>query len=160
MDKRIIYLAFLIFSAVLFGCSSDPELFPNEIVGIQLKRKISGEEAKQFVNKLHINSVTSEKNEIAFYESNKGNATIYITFYSNELDASQNFTKMTKKISPQNSVFVRGSFIELNGKRFYRTYGMGQTHYVFVYKKQLFWISIETTLAKKFINAYLQIFKG
>ncbi len=157
MNKRIIYLAFLLFSAALISCSSDPKLFPSEIAGIQLKRKISGEEAKEFVNKLHINSVTSEENEIAFYESNKGNATIYITFYSNELDASLNFTKMTKKITPQNSVFVRGSFIELNGKRVYRTYGMGQTHYVFVHEKLLFWISVETTLAKKFIDIYLQI---
>lgn len=159
MDKRIIYLTVLIFSALVIGCSSDPELFPNEISGIQLKRKISGDEAKQFVNKLHISSVTSEKNEIAFYESNKGNATIYVTFYSNELDANQNFTKMTKKISPQNSVFIRGSFIDLNGKRIYRTYGMGQTHYVFVHEKLLFWISVETTLAKKLIETYLHHLK-
>lgn len=159
MDKRIIYLTVLIFSALVIGCSSDPELFPNEISGIQLKRKISGDEAKQFVNKLHISSVTSEKNEIAFYESTKGNATIYVTFYSNELDANQNFTKMTKKISPQNSVFIRGSFLDMKSKRIYRTYGMGQTHYVFVHEKLLFWISVETTLAKKLIETYLHHLK-
>jgi hypothetical protein len=159
MDKRIIYLTVLIFSALVIGCSSDPELFPNEISGIQLKRKISGDEAKQFVNKLHISSVTSEKNEITFYESNKGNATIYVTFYSNELDANQNFTKMTKKISTQNSVFIRGSFLDMKSKRIYRTYGMGQTHYVFVHDKLLFWISVETTLAKKVLETYLHHLK-
>lgn len=158
MENQMKYFALIILYAIIVSCSSDPELFPYEITGMQLERKITGDEAKQFVNKLHINTVTDEKNEIAFYESINGRAIIYATFYSNELDANQNMIRMAKKISPENSVFSKGNFIELNGKRIYHTFGMGQEHFVFVHKKMLFWVSIDIGLAKKFMESYLQYF--
>ncbi len=156
MENRLKTLAFIILSVLVISCSSDPEIFPNEISGLQRGRKLSGEEAKQFVNKLHINTVTNEKNEIAFYESIRGRAIIYVTFYSYDLDANQNLIRMAKKISPQISVFSKGNFIELSGKRIYHTLGMGQEHFVFVQKKMLFWVSVDIGLAQKFMNSYLQ----
>lgn len=62
---------------------------------------------------------------------------------------------MTEKISPENSVFVGGQTIDIDGKQVYRCFGMGQTHFVFAHKKQLIWISVNTVVANEFLSEYL-----
>ncbi|MEW6652628.1 MAG: hypothetical protein AB1394_04070 [Bacteroidota bacterium] len=156
MKTNFYLLSFIISIVFLFSCSEQANPIPTKIAGYQLTKVIKGDEAIDFVNRLHINSVTAEKNEIAFYRFNNKEAVIYVTFYNNELDAYQNLDKMTKKISPQNSVFEKGSFLNINGKRVYQTFGLGQSHFVFTHKSLLFWLSAETVSAKEFLNSYLE----
>lgn len=146
-----------LFFVLLTFCTKDPELFPEYFFELNLTRKLTGAEAKNFVNRLHFNSVTNEKNEIGFYGGVKGNAIIYVTFYENESVSIKNYKKMTEKISPENSVFTNGSYISVSGRNIYRTYGIGQTHYVFTSSNKLFWISAETNWAQDFLTEYLKI---
>lgn len=153
--RRIIFSAALLFA--LSFCTKEPVTIPEEFSGLKLVEHLTGAEAINFVNRLHFNSVTSEKNEIGFYSGEKGNAIIYITYYSDENSASDNYEKMTRKISPENSIFERGSFFEVSGRKVYRTFGMGQTHYVFTISNRLFWISAENAWARKFLDEYIDL---
>lgn len=150
-------LSIILISVLLTFCAKDPELFPDYFFELNLTRKLTGTEAKNFVNRLHFNSVTNEKNEIGFYSGVKGNAIIYITYYDNEITAIDNYKKMTEKISPENSVFTNSTFMSISGRNIYRTLGMGQTHYVFTDKNKLFWISAETPWAQDFLTEYFKI---
>jgi len=154
--KRLTIFVFLILSTVFLGfCSTKQNPIPQSINSFQLSRVIRGEEAKDFVNRLHFNSVTNEKNEIAFYRFKEFESIIYITHYTNELDAYNNLSKMARKISPQNSVFEKGKFLNLKGKNVYKTFGLGQAHFVFTHKKMLFWVSTEKDSSMKFLQSYL-----
>jgi len=152
--NQIIRNSFTLFLLFLISCSEQNPL-PDQIFGLTLTQKLVGKEALDFVNKLHFNNVTSERNEIGFYEGSKGTAVIYITYYNDVKTVNQNFELMTEKISPENSVFIRSSFFEYNGKNIYRTFGMGQTHFVFVSGKNLYWLSAETVWSLKFLKEYL-----
>ena len=107
------------------------------------------------VNNLHFQSVTGLENEIGFYEGKAGNAIIYITHYNTKETAKSDYEKMVKKISPENSVFIKPEYLKLGGMEIYRCFGMGQSHYVFPYNKELFWISVDTHFGKKFVEEYL-----
>lgn len=96
-----------------------------------------------------------KKNEIGFYESSDGTAIIYITYYNAENTSQSEYERMINKISPENSVFINPEFIEINGREIYRCFGMGQSHYVFANKKELYWVSIDTHFGKEFITQYL-----
>ncbi len=156
--KKIQILAVFIASLIFTYCSGNGGYLPGVIGGLQLKKAVTGAEAAKEVDKIHFNPVASEKeNEIGFYESTDNRATIYITYYKTEEEAKADFEKMTQKISPQNSVFISPSFFEFQGYRVYRCFGMGQSHFVFVHKKALLWISADTVHGKEFLKEYLNI---
>jgi hypothetical protein len=67
---------------------------------------------------------------------------------------------MTEKISPENSVFIGGEYLDIEGKQVYRCFGMGQTHFVFAHQKELFWISVNTVIGKDVLTAYLDYIKS
>ena len=146
---------FLLIVILLISCSLNSNYLPEDFFGLQLIKKLTGKEAKEFVNKLHFQNVTDLENEIGFYQGKAGSAIIYITHYNTQEATKSNYNKMVKKISPENSVFVKPEYLNLGGMEIYRCFGMGQSHYVFPYKKELFWISVETHFGKKFIEEYL-----
>ena len=141
--------------SALVGCTSQKDLLPGEFLGLSLQKKLEGAEAVEFVDRMHFQKVASVKNEIGFYAGEKGKATIYITHYKDPETAAVEEKKMTEKISPENSVFIMGERKEIDGKPIYRCFGMGQTHYVFSDREQLFWISVETLMAESFLRSYL-----
>lgn len=100
------YLNALLILILISACSSKPELLPENFYGLKLDKKLAGNEAKQFVDRLHFNSVAPDKNEIGFYSSKAGSAIIYITFYENDKLSFSEYERMINKISPDNSVFV------------------------------------------------------
>ena len=89
------------------------------------------------------------------YEGTAGKAVIYVTEYVSGEAAVNDFYKMTKKISPGNSIFIGGEYIRLEGREMYRCFGMGQSHYVFADKKTLLWVSAELQVGDVFIKDYV-----
>jgi len=144
----------------LFSCSLNSKYLPEDFFGLRLTKKLTGKEAKEFVNNLHFQNVTNLENEIGFYEGKAGNAIIYITHYNTKETTKINYKKMVKKISPENSVFVKPEYLKLGGIEIYRCFGIGQSHYVFPYNKELFWISVDTYFGKKFVKEYLSYLNG
>ncbi len=150
--KQNLFLLIVIF---LISCSLNNNYLPEDFFGLQLTKKLTGKNAKEFVNKLHFQNVADLENEIGFYEGKAGNAIIYITHYNTNETAKSDYEKMVKKISPENSVFIKPEYLKLGGMEIYRCFGMGQSHYVFPYNKELFWISVDTHFGKKFVGEYL-----
>ena len=144
---------------MLLSCSIGKERLPEEFYGFKLMNKMTGDEAKKFVDQLHFNEVAPEKNEIGFYESPAGKLIIYITYYDDDVKSLAEYEKMINKISPDNSVFYDPSIIKINQKDIYRCYGMGQVHYVFPSGKELYWVSIDPQFGEKFIAEYLNHIK-
>ncbi|MBS4034605.1 MAG: hypothetical protein KGZ85_09080 [Ignavibacterium sp.] len=153
----MIYLRLSFFVLLLLiGCSSKKDLLPEEFFGLILQKKLTGVEAKKFVDELHFQEVAPDQNEIGFYSSPIGSSIIYITYYRDEITALTEYEKMINKISPENSVFINPEIANISGKDIYRCFGMGQSHYVFAYGKELYWISVDTHFGKKFIEEYLE----
>jgi len=146
---------FLLVVISLTSCSINNEYLPKEFFGMQLTKKLTGEEAAKFVNKLHQKTVTETENEIGFYDGDNKRALIYISHYQKPEEAKKYYDEMIEGISLGESPFTRSENIEINGKKVYRTYGMGQSHFIFTYNKELFWISVGTLYGKKFIEEYL-----
>lgn len=141
---------------ILTSCSGNGGYLPGALNGMVLKKAVTGAEATKDVDKLHFNPVASDKeNEIGFYESADNKGTVYVTYYKSKEEAKADFEKMTRKISPQNSVFISPSFFEFQGYNIYRCFGMGQSHFVFVHKKALLWISADTVHGKEVLKDYL-----
>jgi hypothetical protein len=137
------------------NCNSEMKVLPEELYGCQLKSTMSGEEAKAYVDHLHLQKVAYGVNEIGFYKGENGPITIYVTAYKNNAQASENYRKMTQKISPENSVFIAGEYLNIGEKDVYRCFGLGQTHLVFTQGKYLIWLSADTIRALKILDAYL-----
>jgi hypothetical protein len=152
------FAAALLLAVVLSACSQEQNYLPQSVAGSVLNRKLSGDEARAQLDKIHLNPVMSGKEtDIGFYVKEENNSTIYVTYYKRGSGAEEDFEKMTKKISPVNSVFIAPSFFELNGHKIYRCFGMGQTHFVFTHKDVLVWISTGTISANDFLKEYIEL---
>jgi hypothetical protein len=151
---------FLLTVIFLISCSPNKNYIPEDFFGLQLTKRLSGRDAKEFVNNLHFQTVTDLENEIGFYGGKAGNVIIYITHYNTKETAKSNYKKMVMKISPENSVFVKPEYLKIGGIEIYRCFGMGQSHYVFPYNKELFWISVDTHFGKRFVEEYLSYLNG
>ncbi|WP_457565418.1 hypothetical protein [Caldithrix abyssi] len=154
MRARQILLVAL--SGILFilCTKKEDEYIPKTINEFTLVKKIDGEEAREFINRLHLNQVAPKNNEIAFYKSGHKEMTLYLTHYQSRSLAEEDWQRMVKKISPENSVFIGGEVIELDGRQVYRCYGMGQTHFVFVDENVLIWFSTPTVGSDDWFRAY------
>ncbi len=137
------------------NCSANKEYLPATIYNHTLKQRLAGQDAIGIIDKMHFQAVAALNNEIGFYEGPKGLATIYITYYANSATAEAERTKMTQKISPENSVFIGSEYFDLQGIQIYRCFGMGQTHFVFVVETELIWFSVNTLIGKAFLTDYL-----
>lgn len=152
---KILVLLFVIIH--IQYCSRKKEILPEKVNDLTLVKTVSGDEAKEFINKLHFKPVTENENVIGYYENLSGSAIVYVTLYPNDKSAIEDFDKMTKKISPENSVFIYPKFFNHQGQRIYQCFGMGMTHYVFALNKKLYWISVDTHLAKDFFQKFYQL---
>lgn len=136
-------------------CSTEKDYLPGHLADLTQVRRLEGKEAEAFVNRLHMKSVTSPQSEIGFYQGENGSATFYVAHYLNRSEAQEEWNKMTRKISPENSVFIGGEIFDFNGKQIYRCFGMGQTHFVFTHRNRLLWLSVNTMKAKDILEKYL-----
>jgi hypothetical protein len=73
---------FLLVVIFLISCSSNSNYLPEDFFDLRLTKKLTGKEAKEFVNNLHFKSVTDLENEIGYYDEKAGGAIIYITHYN------------------------------------------------------------------------------
>jgi hypothetical protein len=154
--RRLLNLILILpFLLIQINCSNKQDTLPDKILDLELTRKMTGEAAKESINQLHFQPVTETENEIGFYKGNIGKGIIYVTHYQNSDDPKSDYEKMTKKISPENSVFFNPSFFKHDGKTIYQCFGMGMTHFVFYHNTNLFWISIDTHIAREFLSNYL-----
>lgn len=151
---RLISISIIVI--LFFSCSQHKNNLPENLFGLKLLQKYTGETAKDLVDRLHQQNIVTEKNEIAFYGGEIGNATIYISYYKNENSAHQDYIKMTEKILSTNSIFSKGNYFNKNGKYVFNCIGLAQIHYVFAHENLLFWISVDPNISEKFFERYFE----
>lgn len=144
---------------IFVSCSEQKEILPDKVDELSLVKTLSGDIAKNYINKLHFQPVTENENLIGHYENLSGNAIVYVTIYKSDREAQNDFDKMTKKISPENSVFIYPEFFNYENNKIYKCFGMGMTHFVFSFNKKLYWISVDTHIAKTFFEKFYQAIK-
>ncbi|MBZ0201240.1 MAG: hypothetical protein K8H86_15310 [Ignavibacteriaceae bacterium] len=153
MNKYFLVLTLTGF--LLSGCSSNKDYLPAEFFGLKLTNVKVDDEAANFVNKLHLKTVSSSKNKIGFYEGKTGRAVIYLSMYDEANPAISAAKKMIAKLKNDKTPFVDGEFIIINDEAVYICFGMGQTHFIFVRDDILFWVSVDNYFAKRFLADYL-----
>jgi len=159
MKENAIFPLILCTIIFIIGCTQEKPFLPEKIFTLTLKKQLTGEEAKAFVDNLHFKEVTPENNEIGFYEGEKGKAIIYVTHYKDAKQAREEGKRMIEKIDQGNLVFFMGDSLFVNEMPVYRCFGMGETHFIFSRDNHLFWISSGTMFAQKFLYAYLEHLK-
>ncbi len=154
MKSKFLFLV-AIFALLTIGCEKRQNPYvPESIENFKLVKKLEGDQARQFINRLHLKQVAPQENVIAFYKDQNKELILYLTYYQHENDAQKDWERMVNKISPENSVFVGGKVLQLEGRPVYRCFGMGQTHFVFVNHKVLVWLSTPTIGSEKWFKAY------
>jgi len=153
-NPRIISWVFILF---LFfnGCTEKKDYLPESFGDMIRTSLIKGEEAKRIIDQLHNKEVAPVKNEIGYFTTVRGKAIIYITYYDDNETANSELIKMTDKIAPGNTPFIRGEYIRFDEKNIYRCFGMGQTHFIFAEEKNLYWITVDTHIGHQLLNDYL-----
>lgn len=154
--QSLIFISLLITGNLFLfqHCSQKKEILPEKINDLMLIKTIEGDEAKKYIDKLHFQPVSKNENIIGYYENLSGEAIVYVTTYPDQKEAKIDFEKMTEKISPENSVFVYPQFFDYKGNKIYKCFGMGMSHFVFSLNKNLYWISVDTHLAKDFFEEF------
>ncbi|MBN2425631.1 MAG: hypothetical protein JXR46_15535 [Calditrichaceae bacterium] len=153
--KRILIISLLFL--LLGSCQNQTDYTPSSLLEFKRVKMIKGQEADEFVNRIHLRPISTDINTIAFYEADEKTAVIYHTEYEDKNRAIEDYKNMIGKISPENSAFVGGKQIQIENKTVYRCFGMGQTHYVFYHNNFLFWISLPTIGAEDHLRAYFQL---
>lgn len=100
-------------------------------------------------------STKADQSRIEFWKKKPTFAIIYVTFYTSSKLANDNEQRMTGKMATNDKIFSDGITFNLNEYHIFQCKGMGQTHFVFSNKSQLFWISVDSSIAKPFLEAVL-----
>ena len=63
---------FLLIVLFLISCSLDKNYLPEDFFGLHLTKRLTGNEAEEFINNLHFQNISELENEIGFYEGKVG----------------------------------------------------------------------------------------
>ena len=146
MVKTLLKMSmFLVFLSLLSvsGCDNRKNNVPQELGGLTLFKVVKGDEADNFVNKMHGKKLDVKKNLIAYYGSENSKNVLYISVYEKNSDAKVDLQSMATKMAKGTAVFTPLKFDKMdNGVRF-RTEGMGLVHYFYRVDNILIWWQVE-----------------
>lgn len=123
---------------------------------MKLLQEMRGDEATQLIDRLHGKGVSPEENHIAFYADAENGAVLYLSRYSDELEASSEEQKMARGIKAGNPVFAKYRELSLGDQRVSRCVGMGQIHFFFARGAQLCWLSADPPVAQQALDDLLR----
>lgn len=157
------YLKIFLFILLVIGCSKETknrfQPFEN-LNGMKLTKKISGQEAQTMINKLHGKSVTPNVSEVIFYKSEKGEAVLYISGYPDSTGAKNDYYKMVSLIQNGNEVFGHFHEFNIDNQKLSMCLGLGQAHYFFYNNHNLFWLSTNYQIAQSTVVDLLNKLKN
>lgn len=155
--KERVYTISLILLAtlILTGCSKQKDPLPKEILSLALDKKLVGKDARDFLSRMHSGDVSSDTNEIGFYSGAQGGATIYVSFFEDKKIAQAEEKRMTDKISRGNSAFTNGDVFYFDGLKIYKCFGYSQSHFIFSKEANLYWLTADSDIDRRFLSDYL-----
>ena len=138
--------AFILFLSLLsvFGCvNGKDDNIPQELGGLELFKVVRGDEADDFVNKMHGKKLDVKKNLIAYYGSKNTRNVLYISVYDKVEKAKADLQSMAIKMAQGTAVFTPLKFDKMEDGVRFSTEGMGLIHYFYRVDKILIWWQVE-----------------
>lgn len=145
---------------ILTACSHPPDLPTPANIGTKERlRLISGEQAAEFVNRMHGQAVATDANVIAEYGKGENKDLLYVSRYADAKAAQKAFESMIEKMAvAQKSPFYHLRPIAQYQGKAYMTLGMGAVHYIYCSGSSLLWFqtyqTFGTTLPPMLLELY------
>jgi hypothetical protein len=140
----VIVLAMMLF--VVFW-SSEPEL-PQNLGDLNLTKALEGEEAAKVIDHLHGKGVSPHSNRIGIYGGKAGNAMLYLSSYTTEIESRKALEQMKSGIAGGHPVFGHYLEREISGRLVSFCLGLGQVHYFFGHENRIYWLAVDGGMAQ------------
>lgn len=127
------------------------EHMPETIVGMQLEKVISGEEAARIVNRMHRDEVATRENFIGHYQGDGRSAVYYVSLYDSPDQAEDAMEAMAAVMKKEGHGFTHLMKRSDQDTPFYMALGQGQAHYFFSRDIELVWLAVDIPVAEKAI---------
>lgn len=156
-----VVIAFAIALAVLFvpQFARRPLALPAELGNLRLQQHIFGDEARRIINQMHGKGVTPRDNAIGLYTDESGTATLYLSVYGEEEEATQTMGRMIKGINTGFTPFSDYEEQIVDGQRVSFCTGDGQAHYFFAAGTSLYWLAADFPIAEETLRALFRFIK-
>ncbi|MBM4168167.1 MAG: hypothetical protein FJ215_03290 [Ignavibacteria bacterium] len=147
-------------TALLFLSLRSTSILPDSLSSLALVRHVTGDDAREFVDRLHGKGVSPAETEIGFYEGERGKATIYVSSYRRGKEAEEAYSRMVRLIEAGNPVFGHFQIVEIESHSVAFSLGLGRAHYFYVSEAHLFWLEADLPVASDTIRDLLRRTKG
>lgn len=130
---------------------------PEAIGSLRLTHIVSGEEARQEIDRLHGKRLSFQKGYIGTYEGENREAKLWVSEYGSDREATEAIGKMARmmKLSEQKN-FWHFQEIPIEGVTVFFAMGMGQAHYFFYKGIKVFWLAVDPSQARAAVRDLLE----
>jgi hypothetical protein len=132
---------------------------PQSILQLRLTEEIRGTQAQEIIDAMHQKSVTPDENVIGTYFSTEGSAKLYVSVYASPKKAEEQYGKMIDLIRTGSVIFSHIRELEVQGEKIYLCLGLGQAHYFFLLKKELYWWAVDPQVAQSSMQELIRLVK-
>jgi hypothetical protein len=160
LKLQLAVLSILVSVILNCSCSNESFNFPDQISGLHVIEKIAGKEAVAYIDNLHQKPIAPAVNEIVKYQFENAEALIYLSYYETPKAAISDKDNMISKLNSTRTPFIMGETIEINERKVYRCFGLGQTHYILQAGSNLFWVSVTTIKANQFMTEFINFLEN
>jgi hypothetical protein len=144
-------------SATLLACSGqasdarsagvEATPLPLMIQGMVRVDVMTGPEAASMLGRMHGEDVAPAESYVGRYQSETGNATLYMSRFASHVETDSLLNEMSESIGEGSSEFAHHTQFEAGGGPIHMVLGQGQVHFFFAQDDELLWLAIDAALA-------------
>ena len=150
-----ICVAILALMGVTRPAFTQTRILPATLGELVLRRSLEGEEARSRLNRMHDKDVVPEQSLVGEYEGAGHHGTLYVSRYALPSQAKKTDDQMALRIKRGSRIFRAYTGSNSGSIRLSRCVGMGQTHYFFHLKTNVYWLAIDASVGEVTLRALL-----
>ena len=132
--------------SIIQGPKAKPQaVMPKSICGDLLTEVITGAEADKILTEMHGMGLATTQFEIGYYGAKADNNILYLSIFSDEQTAKQDYMSMSMKMANGTAVFSPLSVVHKEDQVRFTTTGMGKMHFLYREKNILIWWQGDST---------------
>lgn len=140
------------------AASHSSEHVPQNLGQLELVGKITGDNARSEIGKLHGKGIEMVDGYIAEYSHNQSRVTVWVAEASSEVGASGLLKQMVDRIGAENQAFRNLRAISVGGREVYTADGKGGDHYFYASDNKVIWLAIQGAEPIGVVKAALRTF--
>lgn len=141
-----------LFTSSVVSQSTD---LPTTLGTLKLTHQLHGKEAQSFLNRLHDKEIAPKTSVMGRYRDGKYEASLYVSVFVSRSAAVEAFGQMTRLIRVGNRVFTQYKQLSKEKASAGRCEGLGQTHFFFSQRNQVYWLGADPRVAEDSFQALL-----